>query len=113
MLSTCKGPEKWRDRGERAREEPAKSPSTLFFISGVGGGGKLHPGQTEMLALCPGHMAAARGWVSAHSFPEVTPPGQTGLGSGGGSFYSACAVREAVYLTWPEPECWPCKLPEL
>lgn len=39
MLSTCKGPEKWRDRGERAREEPAKSPSTLFFISGVGVGG--------------------------------------------------------------------------
>lgn len=54
-------------------------------------------------------MAAARGWASAHSFPEMTPPGQAGLGSGGGSFYSACAVREAVYLTWPEPECWPCK----
>lgn len=54
-------------------------------------------------------MVAARGWASAHRFPEMTPPGQAGLGSGGGSFHSACAVREAVYLTWPEPECWPSK----
>lgn len=93
----------------RGGDRPANPPPFTFCSLFEKWGHNSILARQRFWPCAPGHTAAARGWASAHSFPEVTPPGQTGLGSGGGSFYSACAVREAVYLTWPEAECWPCK----
>lgn len=106
-----KAPEKWCETerwGELGMGQHLPTPFTFCSLFEKWGHNSILARQRFWLCA-PGHTGAARGWASAHSFPEVTPPGQTGLGSRGGSFYSACTVREPVYLTWLEAECWPCK----
>lgn len=101
-------------RGRKGWGEARASLHSHFVLHVRSGGITPTSGQTEMLALCPRTHGCCQGLGLSPQFSRndaawPSRPGQAGLGSGGGSFDSAGAVHEAVYLTWPEPECWPCK----